>query len=62
MREDKFTNTPEDAGLYEVRRGEPDDYDDRPTLAEAERDEAELGPYKRRAKPAPPAPRADEPF
>ena len=37
MKEDYFTNTPEDAARYEARRAEPDD--DRPTLAELQRDE-----------------------
>jgi hypothetical protein len=38
-REDHFTNTPEDAAAYERARS-ADDVDDRPTRAEAERDEA----------------------
>lgn len=38
MREDRFTNTEHDAGLYEARRGQSDDVDDRPTRGEAERD------------------------
>ena len=40
MREDYFTNTPEDAGAYERMRS-ADDSDDRPTRMEAERDEAD---------------------
>jgi hypothetical protein len=40
MREDYFTNTPEDAGAYERARS-ADDYDDRPTLAELDGDEAD---------------------
>ena len=40
MREDHFTNTPEDAGAYERTRS-ADDRDDRPTLAELQRDEAD---------------------
>lgn len=44
MREDHFTNTPEDAGAYEARRGQADDVDDRPTLAELERDEYDHAP------------------
>lgn len=40
MREDRYTNTEHDAGLYESRRGQADDPDDRPTRLEAERDEA----------------------
>jgi hypothetical protein len=55
MREDQFTNTEHDAALYEARRGQDDYPDDRPTRAEAERDEAEVAswnasldsPYKR---------------
>ena len=39
MKEDHFTNTPEDAAQYEACRGEADDVDDRPTLAELQRDE-----------------------
>lgn len=38
MREDHFTNTPEDAGRYEEMRAETDAAADRPTRAEAERD------------------------
>jgi hypothetical protein len=41
MREDRFSNSEHDAGLYESRRGQADDVDPRPTLAEAERDECE---------------------
>jgi rubrerythrin len=41
MREDRFTNTEHDAALYEERRGQADDLDDRPTRAEAERDACE---------------------
>ena len=41
MREDQFTNTEHDAALYEQRRGQADDVDDRPTRGEAERDECE---------------------
>ena len=40
MREDQFTNTPEDAAAYERARA-ADDVDDRPTLAELERDDAD---------------------
>lgn len=38
MPTDRYTSTERDAALYEARHNEPD----RPTLAEAERDEAEL--------------------
>jgi hypothetical protein len=41
MREDRFTNTPEDAARYEARRGQADDVDDRPTLAELQRDDCQ---------------------
>ena len=41
MREDYFTNTPEDAARYEEMRAETDAAADRPTLAELQRDEAE---------------------
>ena len=34
MKEDYFTNTPEDAGRYEEMRAETDAAADRPTLAE----------------------------
>jgi hypothetical protein len=40
MREDHFTNTPEEAAVYESMRGQSDDPGvDRPTRAEADRDE-----------------------
>ena len=39
--DEDFTNTEHDAGLYEARRGQADDVDDRPTRAEAERDMAD---------------------
>jgi hypothetical protein len=39
MRPDHFTNTEQDAARYEAMRGMADD--DRPTWAEAQRDEAE---------------------
>jgi len=39
MREDRFTNTPEDAGRYEEMRAETDAAADRPTLAELDGDE-----------------------
>jgi len=39
MSEDRFTNTPEDAGRYEAHCVVPDYGDDRPTLAELQRDE-----------------------
>ena len=38
MREDYFTHTEADAAAYERHRS-TDDYDDRPTLAELQRDE-----------------------
>lgn len=43
MREDTFTNTEHDAGLYEQRRS-VEDVDDRPTRMEAERDKADWKP------------------
>ena len=39
MREDHFTNTPDDAGRYEEMRAETDAAADRPTLAELDGDE-----------------------
>jgi hypothetical protein len=39
MREDYFTNTPEDAGRYEEMRAETDAAADRPTLAEVDGDD-----------------------
>ena len=41
MREDYFTNTEADAAAYERHHVEPDYGDDRPTLAELQRDEAD---------------------
>lgn len=41
MREDRFTSSEYDAAMYETRRGLADDPDERPTLIEAERDEAD---------------------
>ena len=41
MREDYFTNTPEDAGRYEEMRAETDAAADRPTLAELDGDEVD---------------------
>ena len=46
MREDRFTNTPEDAARYEDMRAETDAAADRPTLAELERDDAEPWPIQ----------------
>jgi len=40
MRDDHFTTTPEDAGRFEAAHADRDD--DRPTLAELERDEWEM--------------------
>jgi hypothetical protein len=39
MREDDFTNTPEDAAAYEALRGRAEWIDDRPTRAELEADD-----------------------
>jgi hypothetical protein len=40
MREDRFSNTEADAAAYERHRAQ-DDVDDRPTLAELQRDEGD---------------------
>lgn len=42
-REDRFTNYPEDAGRYDRIVFGDHDEDERPTRAEAARDEIELG-------------------
>jgi len=39
MTQDRFTNTPEDAGRHEARRGQDNDPDERPTRLEADRDD-----------------------
>jgi len=41
VREDRHTNTPEQAALYEAQRGMDEFEDDRPTLAECQREEDE---------------------
>jgi len=42
-REDRFTTTERDAALWEARRAVDDWVDERPSLAECDRDEAEMG-------------------